>query len=173
MNQTISNLKLKISNLSRGYTLVELLIFMGMLSILLVFLSQIFASIVDARLESESTSSVVQDGNFLLNRFMYDIARTSSVNLPNAVGVTDTTLNITIDGVNYVYALNAGNLELTVNSATSLLNSVNSSISNLTFQRIGNDDGKDTIQLGYTVTSKIQRPVGPESESYQTTVGLR
>src|SRR3989338_3288431 len=101
-----------------GFTLVELLIFMGMFTVLLAVLSQVFGMIVDARLESESTSSVVQDGNFLLNRFMYDIARTNTINTPSTVGSTDTTLYLTIDGVNHLYVLNAGNLELTANSVT-------------------------------------------------------
>jgi len=156
-----------------GYTLIELLIFMGLISILLVVLTQVFGQTLDVRQESESLSSVEQDGNFLLNRFMYDIARATNINRPSTVGATDTTLDLTISGVNYIYAINSGNLQLTLNSITYQLNSVNTTFSNLTFKRIGNDDGKDTIQLSYTVTSKIQRTSGPESKSYQTTVGLR
>ena len=163
----------KVSSFRKGYTLVELLIFMAMLSILLVIFTQIFSLIVDARLESESTSIVAQDGNYLLNRLMYDVARTNTINLPNAVGATDTTLDITIDGVNYVYALNGANLQLTVNSSAYQLNSIGTTISDLTFKRIGNDDGKDTVQLGFTVTSKILEAGGSEFKSYQTTAGLR
>ncbi|OGK41989.1 hypothetical protein A2954_05250 [Candidatus Roizmanbacteria bacterium RIFCSPLOWO2_01_FULL_37_12] len=163
----------KVSSFRKGYTLVELLIFMAMLSILLVIFTQIFSLIVDARLESESTSIVAQDGNYLLNRLMYDVARTNTINLPNAVGATDTTLDITIDGVNYVYALNGTNLQLTVNSSVYQLNSIGTTISDLTFKRIGNDDGKDTVQLGFTVTSKILEAGGSEFKSYQTTAGLR
>ena len=163
----------KVSSFRKGYTLVELLIFMAMLSILLVIFTQIFSLIVDARLESESTSIVAQDGNYLLNRLMYDVARTNTINLPNAVGATDTTLDITIDGVNYVYALNGANLQLTVNSSVYQLNSIGTTISDLTFKRIGNDDGKDTVQLGFTVTSKILEAGGSEFKSYQTTAGLR
>ncbi|OGK10516.1 hypothetical protein A2767_04605 [Candidatus Roizmanbacteria bacterium RIFCSPHIGHO2_01_FULL_35_10] len=157
----------------KGYTLVELLIFMGMFSFLLIVLTQIFGLIVDTRLESEATSTVAQDGNYLLNRLIYDVSRANTINIPNAVGVTDTSLDITIDGINHVYALNNGNMQLTVNSVVFQLNNFYTSISNLTFTRIGNDDGKDTIQLGYTVTSDIQEASGPEIKSYQTTVGLR
>ena len=164
---------MKISNFKKGFTLVELLIFMGMFTILLAVLSQVFGMIIDARLESESTSSVVQDGNFLLNRFMYDIARANTINTPSTVGSTDTNLDLTIDGVNYLYALNAGNLELSANSVTYLLNSYNTGVSALTFTRIGNDDEKDTIQLGFTVTSDVESAAGPESKIFQTTVGLR
>ena len=157
----------------KGYTLIELLIFMGMISILLVVLTEVFGSILDVRRESESISSVEQDGNFLLNRFMYDIPRATSINRPSTVGATDATLDITIGGGSFIYALNTGNLELTAIGSTKQLNSQNTSISNLSFRLIGNGDQKDTIQLSYTVTSKIQRTSGPESKSYQTTVGLR
>ncbi|OGK25065.1 hypothetical protein A3C25_03350 [Candidatus Roizmanbacteria bacterium RIFCSPHIGHO2_02_FULL_38_11] len=146
---------------------------MGMISILLVVLTEVFSSTLDVRRESESISSVEQDGNFLLNRFMYDIPRATNINQPNADGVTDTALDITIDGASFIYSINNGNLELTTGGTTKQLNGIDSTISNLTFKRIGNDDAKDTIQLGFTVTSKIQRTTGPESKSYQTTVGLR
>ena len=159
--------------MKKGYTLIELLIFMAMFSVLLLVFTQIFSLIVDVRLESESTSSVAQDSNYLLNRFKYDISRANSINLPNSVGATDTSLNIVIDGVDHVYALNGGNLLLTVNGTPYQLNSSGTTVSNLTFKRIGNDDGKDTVQLGYTVTSVIQEASGSETKSYQTTVGLR
>ena len=157
----------------KGFTLVELMIFMGMFSILLVVFSQIFGQIVDTRLESESHSSVVQDGNYLLNRLMYDIVIASGINLPATVGSSDTNLNITVAGEDHIYSLSGDNLVLIINSDVYQLNSVNTTISNLNFQRIGNDDGKDTIRYSYTVTSKIDRPAGPESQDYQTTVGLR
>ena len=158
-------------NYKKGYTLIELLIFMGMFSILLVVMTNIFSQIMDVRRESESVSSVEQDGNYILNRFIYDISRASGINIPNAVGVTNTVLDLTIDSTNYVYGLNNENLQLTANSQTYQLNGTNTTISNLSFKRIGNDDNKDTIQLNYTVTSP--GPSGPETKDYQTTVGLR
>ncbi len=164
---------MKIFNSKRSYTLIELLMFMGLFSILLVVFTQVLTSILDVRTESESISSVEQDGNFLLNRFTYDIPRATSINQPAAVGLTSDTLNIIIDGIAYIYSLNGGNLELNVNSGVNQLNSVNTSISNLSFIRIGNDDGKDTLRISYTVTSRIERISGLESKSYQTTVGLR
>jgi type II secretory pathway pseudopilin PulG len=160
-------------NSKKGYTLVELLIFMGMLSMLLVVFSQIFGLIVETRLESESTSAVAQDGNYILNRLTYDINRASAINTPATLGATEDNLDITIDSDNFAYSLNNGNLELSTNGSTYLLNGLNTSLSNLTFTRIGNDDGKDTVRITYTVNSLIQEASGIETEDYQTTVGLR
>lgn len=158
----------------KGYTLIELLIFMGMFSILIVVFTEILGSVLDVRRESESVSAVEQDGSFLLNRLSYDISRATSINSPNLVGTTDTVLDLTIDGVNYVYALNGSDLELTTGGSSYQINGVNTTVSNLSFTRIGNDDGKDTIQLSYTLTSVTQRAgVGSEVRNYQITVGLR
>lgn len=160
-------------NSKKGYTLIELLIFMGMFSILLVVMTNVFSQIMDVRRESESVSSVEQDGNYILNRFIYDISRASGINIPNAIGLTDTVLDLTINSANYVYGLNNENLQLTANGQTYQMNGANTAISNLIFKRIGNDDNKDTIQLSYTVTSRIQQALGFETKNYQTTIGLR
>lgn len=157
----------------RGYTLVELLIFMGMFSILLMVFSQIFALIIETRLDSESTSAVAQDGNYILNRLTYDISRASNINTPSSLGAASASLDISIDGDNYVYGLNNGNLEFTANGSTRRLNGINTGITNLTFTRFGNNDDKDTIQLSYTINSLIQEASGTETKVYQTTVGLR
>ena len=46
----------------KGFSLVELLLYMGLFSILLASLMQLFGAIIAVRLESEATSAVLQDG---------------------------------------------------------------------------------------------------------------
>ena len=157
----------------KGYTLIELIIFMGMFSVLLMVFSQIFAVIIDTRLESESTSVVAQDGHYLLNRLTYDISRASAINTPSSLGSPSPTLDLTINSVNNLYSLQNGDLQLTIAGTSYQLNNADTTISNLNFLRIGNGDGRDTIQFGYTVTSNIQEANGSETKDYQTTVGLR
>ena len=169
----IKNLKLEIRNFKKGFTLVELLIYIGMLSILLTVLTQIFGSILDAQLEGEATSSVQQDGRFILSRLTYDIRRTNNIVVPAVLGTQSTSLQLTIGGVNYTYAINSGNLELTNNLGANNLNSGDATVSNLNFTRLGNTGGKNTIQITYTVTSKVVRPKGQEIKNFQTTIGVR
>ncbi len=44
-----------------GTSLIELVLYMGLLSILMIILTQTFGSIMQARLDSEATSSVQQN----------------------------------------------------------------------------------------------------------------
>lgn len=156
----------------KGFTLVELIIYMGMMMIILVVLTQIFTSLLDLRLESEASSGVEQDGRFILSRMIYDIHRATSITTPATLGQSTNTLSLVIGGTTYTYALQGSNLTLATSSAQ-IVNSFDNNISNLTFRRLGNDTGKHTVQVTYTVTSKTQRAAGPETKTVRTSVGLR
>lgn len=167
--------KLEIGNSKSGFTIIEMIIYMGMLTILLGVLSQIFVTILDAQLESESTSSVQQDSSYIISRFMYDINNADSIISPANLGDQGNTLIITINGTPYTYGINSGtgNLEVTDNSVDYQLNGFNTTVSNLTFKRLGNMEGNDLIMVNYTITGKTQKTGGPEIRSFQTTIGTR
>ena len=158
----------------RGFTMVELIIYMGILVILITMLTGIFTSVIDVQLASESTSSVDQDGRYILARLTHDLDNASSITTPAIPSAqTSPSLQIIINSINYIYSVDAsGNLQLTNNNGTDQLNSANTSISGLTFQRLGNGDSNDTVRVGFTVTGRVQRRAGLESKSFQTTLGL-
>lgn len=160
---------------SKGFTLIELLLYMGIFSILIVVLFQLLASIFDLQLESESVSSVSQDGRFIVNRLVYDVPRAATISAPllGALGQ-----NLTIkDGVKtFTYSLSSGNLILTQNpgSISNQLNSIDTTVSNLNFYHLAdNEEKNDTITVTFTLTSKIKKRGQPNSLDYRTTVGLR
>lgn len=157
----------------RGFTIVELIIYMGILSLLLLVLTQLFGAALDVQRESESSSSVVQDGKFILSRLFYDISNAQSITVPAAIGSTSATLQFTKNGISYTYAVNNENLQITDNIATDALNSFDTKITAFSFKRIGNSGGKHTIQVQFTLVSKTTRPDKSEIKDFQTTVGLR
>jgi Tfp pilus assembly protein PilW len=170
----MKNFILKIENSQVGMTLIELLIYMGLLSIFLVVLTSVFTSIVNVQLESKSVSSVEEDGRYILNRLTYDIRRASSITTPASIGGSGSTLALVINGSTYTLSQNGNNLQLVSSAGTDNLNSVDTKISNLSFQRIGNVSGKNTIVINFTITSAIQKMGnGPETKAVQTTIGIR
>jgi type II secretory pathway pseudopilin PulG len=159
--------------LMKGFTMVELLIYMGLLSILIGILSTIFVSIINTQLESSATSSVEQDGRYILARLIYDTQSAQQIVAPTIPGSPSATLQIRVNSIDYTYSLNNGNLQIASSSATNVLNSANTSVSGLSFQRLGNGDNNDTIRLNFTVTSKTKRSGNTENRSFQTTLGLQ
>lgn len=153
----------------KGFTIMELILYMGLLLILLAILSQLFTSSIESQLDSQSFSYVQQDGRFILNRMTYDIQNASAVTTPAALGGTSTTLVLVINGVTNTYSLTGANL--LVNGVR--LNGFNTTVSNLTFQKIGNSGGKPTVRFGYRLTSLVTINGVPEVKNYATTVGLK
>lgn len=164
-------------NNQKGFTLTELMLYMGLLIILITILSRVFASILDVQLESKSTSSVELDSKFIIQKLIYDMNKMQTnppindkIATPSAPGQSGSTLNFTVNSINYIYSLNSGNLQLVNDKGTNNLNSVDTAVSALQFTRIGSGTNLDTIRVNFTLTSKIKKNAGPETRSYQTTI---
>ena len=164
---------IKLIRKSQGVSYIELLLYMGLLSIFLLLITNIFISILDVQAESQSTSSVEQGGRFLISRLSYDMNRADLVTTPTSLGQTTNSLSLNIGGVSYTYSLSGSNLQLVNNNGTDSLNDSETSISNISFQRLGNSGGKDTIKIQFTITSRTVRSKGSETKTFQTTVGRR
>jgi prepilin-type N-terminal cleavage/methylation domain-containing protein len=157
----------------RGFTIVEMLVYMGLLSLLMLIFSNIFVAILDTQLSSESTGSVAQDGRYIYSRLIYDINRAESVSLPAQIGDMSNTLEMRINGIDYEYGMLNGDLMIADATDSAQLNSYDTRVAGLLFKRIGNVNGKHTFQINFTVSSKTNHYGVVESKSFQTTAGLR
>src|SRR5664279_2189876 len=95
-----------VKKLNKGFTLIEFLIFMSVLSTLLLVLTNVFSSILDSQLESKAYSSVDMDGRYILAKLAYDFQNADSYHdsiLLPAAGVSGSTLKININSVDYIY----------------------------------------------------------------------
>lgn len=175
MNIKIFQQKMRKSKNS-GSTLVELLLYMVIFSILTVALFQLFVMIIETQLESQSTSSVLVDGQYILNRFNYDIKRAKNITSP-LLGGQSSTLQLSIDTTTYIYTLTNGNLTVATSGAqtSDQLNSTNTNVSDLIFVHLGDTQGNnvDTITISFDLNSNISRQGGPQTENFRTTFGLR
>lgn len=163
---------LLISKADKGFTLVEMLLYIGLLSIFLFVLTDIFVSSLNVKIESEATSAVEQDGRYVLSRLAYDMGRAESITTPSFLGETTNTLGINVDGVGHAYSLVDGDLILAA-TTSGRLNSDKTNVSDLFFQRVGNVDGKHTVRVNFTLTSVVVQNKGPEVRVFQTTYGLK
>ena len=76
----------------KGFTLIELIIFMGLFSIIITILTSLFAATVQQQMSTQALSSSESDAAYLLARLEYDIDRATSVNEPFAIGETSSNL---------------------------------------------------------------------------------
>ncbi len=154
-----------------GFTLVELLLYMGLLSIFLVTLTDLLVAILDVKGESSAVSPVEQDGRYIAARLAYDVYRFASTSNPVAVGASTNNLAITVSGTTttYYYGLNGTNLQFGNSKgvpATSTLNGSETAISGLSFQRIGSSAGNSGVTVQFTVTSVPKRTAAIEAKTF-------
>lgn len=156
-----------------GFTLIELLLYMSLLAVFLTVLTQIFTASIDTQLESESESSVQQDGKFFLARLQYDIERASTILDPSYSGSSSASLQFVASGVTNTYTLTGSDVTFTDASGTYNVNSIGTKVSNLQFLRRSVVNGKPIITLSFILTSVATRNSGPNAQTFQTTVGTR
>lgn len=157
----------------KGVTLVEMLIVMGLLSIFLLVMTTIFTSTLDVQNQSNTYSSVLSDGRFIMARINYDIAISTTITTPTTLGVTSTSLVLTTATNSFTYALSGGNLQLTDNTGTANLNSSGTVVSNLSFTKLGNTGGKNTTRYTFTLTSTSKHDGTTDSQTFTSTAGRR
>jgi len=152
-----------------GFTLVELLIYSGLLAILITILTRLFTATVDVQLSSEAASAVEEDSRYIYSRLAYDLAQADSIVLPASPGTSSNSLTIMIGSVAHTYSVSDSNLML----GTDQLNSSGTILSNVSFYRLGNVNGKDSIQIKFTITSTTQNISGPDTKNIETTIAQR
>ncbi|KKU95749.1 MAG: hypothetical protein UY27_C0009G0012 [Candidatus Gottesmanbacteria bacterium GW2011_GWA1_48_13] len=157
----------------RGFTIIELLIYMGLLSGFLVVLTQIFVAALDVQLVSEATSRTREDGRYILSRLEYDAGRATAITMPAAPGQSADSLQLIIGGEAFTYAITAANVTITNTSGTQSLNGTGTTVSGFSVQRLGNTNGKQSARVNFTLISTGQGVKGSEVRSYQTTIGVR
>jgi len=159
----------KLSTNQFGVTLVEMLITMGLLAFFLVITASMFTATIDTQNQSTGYNAVLSDGRFIMTRLNYDIARATAISTPTSLGGSASSLVMTVGGNTYTYALSGNNLQLTDNIGTANLNGNGTTISSLTFQRLGNTSGKDTVRYTFTVTSTARHNSGTDVQIFTST----
>ena len=115
----------------KAFTIVELVVYMGILSVLLVVFIDMFATLVNRQLETESLSSVQQDANYLLSRLTYDFSQSKNIQTPSSPGSPSATLTLLNGSTSYYYFLKSDNLISSHSGILDQLNSSETTISNV------------------------------------------
>jgi type II secretory pathway pseudopilin PulG len=173
--EILKNLKIKIKNSDKAFTLIELLLFMGIFSILMITMLELLTSIFDVQLESQSTAAVSRDAGFILSRLTYDVNSSTGILTP-VTGSQSATLILTKGTDIFTYSLIGSNLTLKDGDlgTTEQLNSIETSVTNLNFLRLSaTGSAESTITVSFTLKSNTVRRGGVQIQNFKETVGTR
>lgn len=165
--------------LTRGVSLMELLIYIALLSVILLVISSAFISIsktggsVDARTEVNSNT------RFVSNKIIQDVKSASAVSVPTVVGGTAATLQLTVSGDTILYDISGGQLRRKVNAgAPEPITSNLVTVSAPTFTRLENYNSvlqatTTTISINITIAHANTGSDYNYSSTINTTASLR
>lgn len=156
-----------------GVTLVELLIYIGLFMGFMVLLSGLFVSILQVRQESIETARIEQDSQYLYQRLHHDLNQSLNVIEPAENGAVSSSLVLETTEGEITYFLENNQLMIASELVEAqALSSSEVEVTQLSFLRLGNDEGLPTITAKLTLTSSWPGSQ-PETRELVYTFGTR
>ena len=160
---------------NKAFTLFELLIYVAVLSVIVVIISNTFISLSKGRGQSQARSEVNNALRFSSELLRQDIKSASSISVPVSGG-SSSSITLIRDGVTIIYDVSGGALRRQVGAA-SPSNITNNfiSVSTPTFTRIENTNNifsktDVSIKVNMTFNYNSTSPDWSYSTSLQTTI---
>jgi len=160
----------------RGFSLLELILYIAILSIMSVVLTASFLALTQGRTRSESRTEVNSNLRFAMDKITQDITNATFVTTP--VSGTSATLTVTA-GSTVAYSVVSGVLERSVDGgAGQAITGSKVSVDAPVFTRADNYNSvlqatTTSVQISLTVRSKQTSPEGIYAATLKSTASLR
>jgi prepilin-type N-terminal cleavage/methylation domain-containing protein len=166
----------------RGFSLIELIIYIAILSVLSLGVSSAFLSFNRGKGQVAVRSEVNTNLRFAIEKITQDLNGASAVAVPGTTALATSTLSATVSGTNVTYCVIGGQLRRQAGSACTVSSEVITSpavsVSTTTFRRIENTNtvlNKTTVGIivDLTMRSSGTNPDQQYSASERVTVNLK
>jgi type II secretory pathway pseudopilin PulG len=154
--------------LRKGFTLVEMLLYVAISSIMLFSLSLLLTFLLSSRIKNQSIGDVNQQGLQVMQLVTQTIRNAKSIDSP-AIGLTSNTLSVTMfDPLHSptIFAVVNGVMQITEGSGASIaLTNSHVTVSSLLFQNISSASSTDRIiKVSFVIDHK--NPSGRNENSF-------
>ncbi|HUC01492.1 MAG TPA: prepilin-type N-terminal cleavage/methylation domain-containing protein [Candidatus Paceibacterota bacterium] len=158
--------------MKRGFTLVEMLIAIGLFTIIVVSLIAILTVVVQVQVRSSSAAAVDQESQFLLQKLQYYIGTASIVDIVTSTPTSTLKLQVASSSLDPTYiTLASGTVYLQQASGTlQALTSNRVTVSNLSFTRQSNPPGHDLVSISYAMSYNTVNVKQAFSQLFQTAI---
>lgn len=142
----------------KGFTILEMLLYVSICSVLLLSLSLFLTTLFGARIKHQSIADVNQQGAQVMQLLTETIRNAESIQTPT-VGATSPTLSVTVsDGLlsPTIFSVSSGTVMISEGGGPNiLLTNSHVTVSNFLFKNISSASSSDrTIQISYTIDYK-------------------
>lgn len=160
----------------KGFSLLELLIYLAILSVLVVVIANIFISLSKSNGQSQAKSEVNSAIRFASELLRQDIKNASVITTPSAgAGTTSSSLTLTRGASTITWNTSAGILRRTLDGVVSNVTNINVLVGAPTFTRIENINpvfNTTNVSIGVNMTFSYNSasPDWAYTDSLQTTI---
>ena len=154
-----------------GVTLIELLLYMGLVSIIMGVLYESFALVGERKIVEVVYDEIYVNAEYIHRDIQYTIKNATSVTAP-AVGASSATLSLN-SGTTMYSVDGSGILQKTDDGNTAPLTTSDVFVESLTFTAVGPSGESPSVVVVYTIRSAKEVQGTPKSVSFRTAVTLR
>ena len=156
---------------SKGYTLIELLLYVVILGLILTPLTYFFGMTSEARVKAQSISEVEDQGTAAMDYITQTVRNAYSVSAP-AAAASGSSLTLVVPTTALsptVFSLNGTTLQVKEGTgATIPLTSGDVQVTNLTFKNLTRSGTSGVVQISFTIT-RTNNSGGRNEFDYQQT----
>lgn len=162
----------------KGFTLVELIIYISLASLILLAITGFFQLHIASRVKNKTITEVEQQGVQILNLISQYVVNASAINSP-ATGVSSSNLSLqmpTPTSNPTLFSFSGGNLYITEGASLPMvINSPLVEIKNINFENLSKANTPGIIRIEFTLEyiSNSNRPEFKWSKTFYTSVSLR
>lgn len=170
---------MKFNNQQNGFTLIEALVYIALVSGILITATTFAWNIVNSRTIAFTAQEVEQNGRFIMQKISQTFKEANKINAP-LIGNSDNTIIVELDdaGSEIVTITQSGNnIQYQYNSDPVVeLNSDLVNITNLQFSNLSTTNGSSrNIVVSFSIShvNPNNRPEWSYTQDYQTSIELR
>jgi len=155
--------------LVHGFTLLELLIYVAILSVVGIFIGNTFISLAKGRIANDTRTIIDSELRFVAEKIKQDIKAATALTTPSS-GNTATSLVITSGGSTITYDLSSDQIRRKVDAGSATpITSSNVKVNSITFENYQNQNAS-LVQIIYSIKTTISATYNSTNPDRQYTL---
>ncbi len=138
----------------QGTTFVEVLLYIALLSIVIVFITDIILQTLNFMIESRNISYLDSDARFISTKLRNDLRKADTISVPTTIGETSNSITFEYESDNYTYSLSDGILQITDPNGTYRINSDQTTVSSFSVTNRSYALGATTLDFDIVLNSR-------------------
>ena len=157
--------------MKRGMTLIELLLYTALLSIILTILYQLFIISSFQRINEVVEDELYINARIIMRELNQSVKNATAITVP-AMGASGSTLSLS--GGQIVYSVNAQGVFIkTEGAATTDVGNGEALVESIAFYQLGPSTATPTVKVVFTLLGRHLQETGERRETFQTAITMR